>query len=232
VIRLRWLSALLLCLLATLPAVGQSTTKPAATQALSPADQALENQVLRVPDDGKSGSNHTSAAAAAASSASELSRIAIALVAVIGVIFLLRAGVRQMTAMPGTARAGKLVTVLSRSMISPRQHVLVLQVGKRLLVVGDSGGRMNSLCEISDPDEIALMVGQTNKPLEGAERTAGSFLSIFKRANVPFGEAEALQAAEEEPAKPIDPDEAVSSEEMNGLMDKVRMLQEQFRVKS
>jgi flagellar biogenesis protein FliO len=231
--RLQCASAMLLLSLSVLPTMGQ-TAKPASTPMVSKADQTVEDQPLRLSEaDANSTSGRTTAAKAATESASELSRIAIALIVVIGVILLLRSAVRQMTAMPGTGRSGKLVTVLSRSVVSPRQQVLVLQVGKRLIVVGDSAGRMHALCEITDPDEIAMMVGQNHQVRDSiAERNPKSFLNVFRRANDPFTETDALAMASDDSSKPVDPDDGVSTEEMNGLMDKVRMLQEQFRAKA
>jgi flagellar biogenesis protein FliO len=226
------LQTAMLCLLLAVPAVGQ-TTRQASPASASTADQAMENQSLRISDaDSKTESIRATPTGPVSSGAGDLSRIAIALVIVIGVILLLRSGIKHMTAMPGSGRSGKLVTVLSRSVVSPRQQVLVLQVGKRLIVVGDSGGRMTALCEISDPDEIAMMVGQTRQSQDLGERNPKSFLNLFRRANEPFTETDALAIRDSEPAKAIDPDEAVSSAEMHGLMEKVRILQEQFRAKA
>jgi flagellar biogenesis protein FliO len=111
--------------------------------------------------------------------------------------------------------------------VSPKQQVLVLQVGKRLLVVGDSGGHMSALCEISDPDEIAAMVGQT-RTTSSVGRTTGAFGGLFRRANEPFVETESMDFPQEESASDIDPNDGVSAEEVGGLLDKVRMLQQQF----
>lgn len=228
---------MLLCLLLALPAVAETKAAaplPAVPAIANKADQAVEDIPLRISaGDLKTGEVRTSASGVAANGAGDLTRIAIALVIVIGVILVLRSAVRHLTSMPGAGRSGKMVTVLSRSLVSPRQQVLVLQVGKRLLVVGDSGGRMNPLCEISDPDEIAMMVGQNRQARDAlAERNPMSFLNLFRRANQPFEETDALAKSDGDAEKPLDPDEAVSSEEMNGLMDKVRMLQEQFRAKT
>jgi flagellar biogenesis protein FliO len=222
----------LLCLLAIKPAAGQAA-RPSTQSAISKSDAIAEAEPLRLSE------SDLKAAAARRSSnvtagTSDLSRIAIALVIVIGVILLLRSGVRQMTATAIAGRSGKLVTVLSRSMVSPRQQVLVMQVGKRLIVVGDSAGRMNTLCEISDPDEVAMLIGQSMQAkLAVAERAVGSFRSLFGRANEPFEEVDAMQSQPEpqtnESARVIDPNDAVTGEEVRGLLDKVRMLQQQFK---
>jgi flagellar biogenesis protein FliO len=226
------LTAVLLSLALPLSASGQAT-QPLA----SPSDQVTEAQPLRISaGESRAITARVVVPGSSTSNYSDLSRIAVALLVVIGIILLLRSVFRQMTAIGGVGpagRGGKMVTVLSRSAISPRQQVLVLQVGKRLIVVGDSGGRMNPLCEISDPDEVALLVGQNRAARDaGADRNPGSFRSLFRRANEPFSETEALALMPENFSKPINPDDGVSSQEMNGLMDKVRMLQEQFRLKA
>jgi flagellar biogenesis protein FliO len=206
-----------------MPAMGQSTQPAAAA-----ADQTQESLSLRITDsDAKAATLRATGTSATQAGTADLSRIAIALIVVISLILLLRAAYRQMTAGPGGARGGKLVTVLSRSMVSPKQHVLVLQVGKRLLVVGDSGGHMTSLCEISDPDEVATLIGQTRG---GASASKGpvTFGSLFRRANEPFSETEVLQSQREEQSNEINPDDSVSQEEVGGLLDKVRQLQQQF----
>jgi flagellar biogenesis protein FliO len=224
---------LLTLLLVVLPAgvvMGQAT-KPSAD-----ADEALASQPLRITDnDLKAATVRSTTSSAFTSGTSDLSRIAIALLVVISLILLLRAGFRQITNGAVGGKGSKLVTVLSRSILSPKQQVLVLQVGKRLLVVGDSGGHMSSLCEISDPDEIASMVGQTR---QSSLPPRAAFGSLFKRANEPFTETDALQMPtdesdaherdDEEPASDIQPNDAVSAEEVGGLLDKVRMLQQQF----
>ncbi len=225
--RLIGCALILCCLMTAFPAAGQST-RPSAQSVMARAEAADEALPLRVSDaDAKAAATHASVTSA--SGAGDLSRIAVALAIVIGVILLLRSVVRQMTAIPGTGRSGKLVTVLSRSAVSPRQQVLVLQVGKRLLVVGDSAGKMSSLCEITDPDEIAMLVGQSVAARSAmAERAAGSFRSLFGRANEPFEEVAAMQSEPEAP-RSIDPNEGVSGEEVRGLLDKVRLLQQQFK---
>jgi flagellar protein FliO/FliZ len=213
---------MLLVVLAVVPAMGQST-RPAVIN----EDQAAENRPLRLGDsDSRVLTNRSAGSSAALSGTADLSRIAIALIAVIGLIILLRALYRHLTNYPGGGKGARLVTVLSRSIVSPKQQVLVLEVGRRLLVVGDSGGQMSALCEITDPDEIAAIIGQARSA--SPSRSAGSFGAVFRRANEPFEEPEALQTSGRESGDPVNPDDAVTAAEVGGLLDKVRMLQQQF----
>jgi flagellar biogenesis protein FliO len=206
------------------------TTRPAAV--VSPTDQATEDQSLRVTEsDAKAIRPHAQTPDATTSNAADLLRIVFALGIVIGLILLLRAGLRRMSSLPGAGR-NKLVTVLSRSMISPRQQILVLQVGKRLLVVGDSGGSMSHLCELTDPDEIALLIGQSRQSADAlSEVKKLSFGSIFRRANEPF-DAQEEDAGERNEESADHPPQVPSVEEVGGLLDKIKLLQQQYKLKS
>jgi flagellar biogenesis protein FliO len=53
------------------------------------------------------------------------------------------------------------VTLVSRSLLTPRHQVLIVRVGRRLLVVGDSGHGMNLLCEVTDPAEAAELLADS-----------------------------------------------------------------------
>ncbi len=167
-------------------------------------------------------------------SSGDLSRMVVALAAVVGIIFLLRWVARRMALVPGATRSGA-VKIISRSTVSPRQQVLVLQVGKRLVVVGDSGGAMHPLCEITDPDEIAAVVGGSRQ--ENAEANPKSFTSLFRRASEPFdpGQAEQVPAiiprgpTSGEPLQNIEPVGQADNEDVGSLLEKVREMRAQFR---
>jgi hypothetical protein len=106
--------------------------------------------------------------------------IALALSGVIGLILLLRyCGTRffHATVIPGRPQA---VRVLSRTPLAPRQQVLLIQVGRRIVVTGDSGGQLTSLAQITDADEVASLVGEVSR---GKALPIGrSFTGWFKKA--------------------------------------------------
>ena len=86
-------------------------------------------------------------------------RVLLALGAVLALIFLLRFSIKKMApAMVGRGSRG--VRVVSRTAIGPKQQVLIVQVGRRVLIVGESGQQLRTLSEITDPDEIAALLGQ------------------------------------------------------------------------
>ena len=79
---------------------------------------------------------------------------------------------------------------------------------------------MTPLAEITDPDEIAHLVGQVEQDKSGGASRA--FGGLFHRARKPFEEP-----ADEPVPHPDAPDE--SSGELDGLSEKIRLLSAQFR---
>ena len=163
----------------------------------------------------------------------ETPRVAVALAAVIALILLLRFGARRFFDLPGGHRPTGAVQVLSRTVVAPRQHVVLLKVGKRIIVVGDSGGQMSSLGDIADPDEVASLVGHIRE--EKLTVSAKAFGSLFRRAKDDLEEAPETEA---NPPAPIsdqfteapaeDPEVVSTREEISDLMQKVRGLSRQF----
>ena len=116
--------------------------------------------------------------------------------------------------------------VISRLVVAPKQQVLLLQVGKRVLVVGDCGTQMSELSEITDPDEISSLVGQIEQDKGSSQ--AGAFGALFGRAQKPFE----TSADEKPPATSLPAPaqtDSTSNGEIAGLMEKVRLLSSQFR---
>src|SRR5688572_17382886 len=116
-----------------------------------------------------------------------LRKVALSLGAVLGLIFLLYWLIRQVFPAVAASRSSQAVRVLSRSVLAPKQQVLLLQVGRRVIVVGDTGAQMSPLAQIDDPDEIAALVGQ----IESEKRPAGAaFGGFFGRAKASFDSVE------------------------------------------
>jgi hypothetical protein len=130
---------------------------------------------------------------------------------------------------------------MARTPVSPRHQLMVLRVGRRLLVVADGGAQMNTLSEITDPDEVAALLGQLQD--EHGERAGKGFGSLFSKMRGSY-EAEPDAEGGDTSAAPVsggrfaeqhddhdETDPAVTStrQELSGLMDKVRMLSRQFK---
>jgi flagellar biogenesis protein FliO len=163
-------------------------------------------------------------------------RVLLALGAVIGLILLLRWGVKKMVPGVAASRSTQAMKVLSRCVVSPRQRLLLVQVGNRLVVVGDGGSQLNPLCQITDAEEVSALLAQVR---EESTTIAARFDSIFGRAKKGFGGDEEEGAAPKEPEAESGNDESeaeaatdetivATRDELAGLSNKVRDLAKQL----
>jgi flagellar biogenesis protein FliO len=157
----------------------------------------------------------------------DVPRVLLALAGVLSLIFLMRVAMRRF--IPGSVvhRSTSAVKILARTSVAPRQHLLVIQFGKRLILVGDTGAHLNPLCEITDPDEIAGIVAHAR---EETMSVARRFESLFGRARKEFSddrsETESFDASSEIRAPNPAIDE--TQKELAGLRDKVREVARQI----
>jgi flagellar biogenesis protein FliO len=205
------------------PANGQ-----AAAPVKSPTDSTLiRRQVAQAPSsDASSDADHPRGL--------DWPRVAAALAAVIGLILLLRWGGQRLFNTPLAQGSTRAVQVLSRSVLAPRQHILLVQVGKRVLVVGDCGTQMSPLCEISDADEVASLIGQIR-----SEKTVAAvrpFGSLFGRAREQIVTDEDTELTAdgvdaELPDGPQDEEAALATtrNELSGLAEKIRLVSRQLK---
>ncbi|MEX0655206.1 MAG: flagellar biosynthetic protein FliO [Phycisphaeraceae bacterium] len=77
-----------------------------------------------------------------------------ALGVVIGLILGLRWVWTKVSGQP-TVGASPVVEVLARTPVAPRNHILIVRIGNRILIVGDSSAGLRTLATVDDPDEIA-----------------------------------------------------------------------------
>jgi flagellar biogenesis protein FliO len=117
---------------------------------------------------------------APSSSVGELVRIGGGLAIVIGLIFVTRLAVRRMAPTMGTAgRPSGVLEVLARYPVGRGQHLVVLKLARRILLVHQAGTSMTTLSEISEPDEVAQVLGRLEA---GANRaTKAGFNAMLKR---------------------------------------------------
>jgi len=99
---------------------------------------------------------------------------ALALLLVVGLIFLARYLLRRLGGR-AVKTGGGAVDVLARTSVSPRQQLLLVRLGQRLLLVGSGPEGMTPLSEITDPQEVERMV----KLIETSK--AESFAEILRR---------------------------------------------------
>ena len=213
---------------------------PAATQASARAPSAVESEPLfseqrRASRSASATSRPAGLPPRFSSIGVDLSRMFLALGIVLAIIGALYWLVRRYYGGAVSSASTRAVKVLSRTSLSPRQQVMLLQVGKRVIVVGDSGGAMNTLAQFDDADEVATLLGQLQT--EQMNRAA-SFGSVFHRNQKSFDDADApsrpLPADPQgldpaDVAEPAPADElAQQRSEIAGLLEKVRSLRGQI----
>jgi flagellar biogenesis protein FliO len=134
----------------------------------------------------------------------DLPRIIFSLAIIIAAILLLRYAARRFLRLPAAARASESIRILSRTPISPKQHVLALAVGRRVLIVADNGQQLSTLCELTDERELRDFTGRIDSktPLE----------------------PEPQPPPRKQPTPILSP-----RDELQGLLNKVKGLSQQFK---
>jgi flagellar biogenesis protein FliO len=89
-----------------------------------------------------------------------------ALAVVAGLIFAARWLLRRWHLAGPAGQAGPM-EVLARATVSPRQQLLLVRLGRRLVLVGAGGGTMSTLAEVSDQAEVDELM-QSVKTVKGA----------------------------------------------------------------
>jgi len=242
-----WPRALLLLVLAA-PAWADgpvAASPPAGASAPSTRPSAAEELERATPLPGRKGAAPATSQPAGTNAAPvgsvsdplDLKRLGIALGVVLAIIFISQKVWRRV-GMPGIGnKANGTLQVVSRLSIAPRQQVLLIRVGRRCVLAANNGTQMTPLCEISDPDEVAVLLGQA---LPGRTSSA-AFNEVLSTASGDFEQEKA--PAPREPRRPgaasaapiaADDDEvsapelAKTREELGDLMERVRSLSKQF----
>jgi len=168
---------------------------------------------------------HT-ASGATADAGFDWTRLVLAMAAVLGLIIALRYAAGILFPGARATRGSRAVRVLTRTPLAPRQQVMLLQVGRRVIVVGESGGNLSSLGHIDEPDEVAELLGQ----IDNAEvmTTPNRFKALFGRARNDFENGtmdESLAGAlADERSDVAAPQVEEASSEIAGLIDRMRSL--------
>jgi flagellar biosynthetic protein FliO len=89
-----------------------------------------------------------------------------ALAVVAGLIFAVRWLLRRWAGSGPAGQAGPM-EVLARASVAPRQQLLLVRLGKRLVLIGAGGGTMTTLAEVSDQAEVDELM-QSVKAAHGA----------------------------------------------------------------
>jgi len=195
----------------------QSSAYAQSTQPAAPAPSVYDGQPIK-----RTSSEASTKSATPVSSTFDWQRLLIAMVLVLGLIALLRYFMVKL--FPGTrgSPSTSAVRVLARASLAPRQQVLLVQVGRRVVVVGDSAGHLTSLSQIDDPDEVAALLGQVESTQ--APTPAERFGSVFSRQRKTFDTDPLTAGATQlEPAAPEPQMQNVQSE-VSGLIERMKSL--------
>lgn len=179
----------------------------------APAADRFTAEPVKRSIDGSGG-----AGAGAASAGPSVPRIIGSLALVAGLIVGLGFAYRRLFAAQN--RAGGAVTVISRQMLTPKHQVLVLRVGRRLLIVGDSGQGMQALAQVTDPSEMSEIIGEaTNVSLR-----ADAFAATLDEVDSQYGQGVDEDRAPEASAERSDLGLGMARTEVQSLLAKVRQL--------
>ena len=125
------------------------------------------------------------------------------------------------------------VRVLSRTMMGPRQQLVLLQVGRKLVLVSDSGGAVSTVTEVTDPDEVAELAAQALGSGEAAG-FAGMFgrqTRVVQARGVEFVDSEEegeFESLPDERAATVGTESRRGEPDLSGLAERVRLLGRQF----
>ena len=153
-------------------------------------------------------------------------KILLAMAFVLGLIFALKWGTAKVA--PGISlKSNKAISVLSRLPIGPRQQLILVKVGRRAVLVGHAGVHMNPICEITDADELAHLIGQSET--EKSPLPLGGFASLFKKREREF-EPTAREIAQESEPQEDEHLAQLARHELLGLSERVRGLSREMNV--
>ena len=103
-----------------------------------------------------------------------------ALGAVLGLILLFRLLYTKITGHALAKGHSAALEVLTRVAVAPRSHILIVRLGQRILVLGDSANGLTPLATVDDPEEIATLLksitsGQPNSITRGFSQLLHGF---------------------------------------------------------
>lgn len=182
------------------------------------AQSSFDDQPIRRISDPNSST--TQSIARQTSSGVDLSRLLIATLLVIALIFVVRWIAQKW--LP-SARGGSTgsVRLISRTNIGARQQILLVMVGRRLLILADSGGSVSRLGEIENEDEIAQLIGSMESSKE-----SGRFNSLFKREQDQFEDEPTDETSNQTETQFTDQVELQS--DLKSLLERVKSVSKQL----
>jgi flagellar biogenesis protein FliO len=205
-----------LVIVLTSPASGQTIKNRPTTAATRSAATGVQKQATSTSSDAVSAT-----------------RVVLALGAVVSLILFFKWGARRFMIGGVASGQSRAIQIISRTIVSPKQQLMLVKVGRRLVLVANTGAGMNSICEIRDEQEVAELLGQVSA--EQGDSVSKAFGSLFRREEEKFtppGAEDSDEGIRSEPTTTDSPEAAEVSatrDELSGLMEKVRLVSRQFK---
>ncbi|MCX5659557.1 MAG: flagellar biosynthetic protein FliO [Planctomycetota bacterium] len=105
---------------------------------------------------------------------------------VIGLIFVLRGALSKITGRSVTPAGQSAAEVLSRISLGPRSQMLLVRMGKRVLVLGESASGLTTLANIDDAEEVASLLASISAGKSDSASVA--FNQLLTRFDGQYGE--------------------------------------------
>jgi len=167
---------------ASQPAESATTAAPPGTTTTQPAPAVPGFEQRRI-----GGARDEGAAGAEAGLGGWLGSTWWAMLVVIGLVFLAAWALKRWAPGPLGGRQGGPFRLLSRWHLSAKQYIALIQLGRRMMLVGVTGQQMSLLAEITDPGEIEQLLASCPS---GRSILAEGFGQLLGRHRREMSEAE------------------------------------------
>jgi flagellar biogenesis protein FliO len=141
-----------------------------------------------------------------------------ALAVVLALIFLFRALLTRWTGRSGAGTNSPLIEVLHRAAVAPRQHVLLIRMGSRLLLVNESANGLRTLAHIRDPQEVADLLA--NLAAGKSSSASSGFHDLMKRVTGTQSEQDNLDTGGDDREFVVDS----ARDELSGLAARLKTM--------
>lgn len=111
--------------------------------------------------------------------AGSLVTVGSSLAIVLGLFFVLAWMARRTMPLAAAVLPSEVVEVLGRTVMAGRQQVYLLRLGRKLLLVSGGSAGMETLGEVTDPDEVTRLVGLCQQSKPGS--TTAAFKQVFEQ---------------------------------------------------
>jgi flagellar protein FliO/FliZ len=220
------------------PASASAATPPATPPTTNPS-----TPIRRQTPAAQASSAEAAAPTSLLGGTSDIVRLVGALGMVLALIFAAQWAGKRLLGQQRGGRSSRVINVLSRTILAPRQQVILVSVGRRLLVVGDSAGRLTPLAEITDLEEVAELLAESRGEKAAASGAFNEWMNKNQRnflaedeiddpALAPAVSSSAAESLENPQIKDLSQVSDLSPAKVGdlaGLLEKVRGVKRSFK---